>query len=482
IPEEKQEELISTLHLIAQLSHKGSLSTFAVEQARSEVKEMFESQKADEIEETLEYLNATLNTFTPKQLQNLYTEWYRPDIMELTVTGAVDSQNLEEVLHQLFSDLKTPEMPSPYREGIPLIEKHTVPTVNPESDLTEPLSNVNSDEYVVIEGKIFMNTPSLMDTRFWGKAFGIIAIILSLVVFTLTIWNTPPVAMVALLPAAIGIFMAFQPYLNDPEVIREKRAEDMQYGFKHAYVKGRSHLTLTPYERRNMFIKENSIQANRNPRKFSEFCIADLTDIFDIHDAVFAEMLYPHELGDLHMVKEDFILRRNNVSMAKKILEQELNILLSPHQFLRDVALDDARAQYDENPAVVLFRELKEEWNRAVYAIWVEYDEGLLTAKEREEYLQEVSEYYEALLSDPELLAGVEKAKDQLTHKQNVALVDYEAKVIQCKLLIDYDNRMAEIEAGKWALYCHHNLIFIDYMASLPLGDPNFVDFIDLRR
>lgn len=475
IPEDQPLLLETTLAILSEVTQKATLSQMAVEEARCEIRDLFDSQKTDASEKVVAHLQDTLNTFTSKQLRKLYKEWYRPDLMELRIAGTMDGHHTEMAIQQHFGGLKPCNSPSPGKRTAELMTKHTIPKVNSQS-LGDP-----SDDCVVIEGKIFMKAPSLMQTRFWGKAFGVLFILLSIGVFGFAIALNPPVAVFSLFPLVIGVFMAVNPYLNDPAVIKEKRKEDINLGFRHAYVRGRAHLTLTPYERRNLFIRENSIEANRNPKRLSGFCITNLADVYNIRDTVFNDMLYPHEKTELHSIKEDFVLRRNNVTMAKKLLEQELETLLVCHQFMRDDALDAARNRYNSHPAVMAFRERKEEWETAVESLWIEFDEGKITEEQREEKLQEVNGLYEELLSDPVLLEELEQAKERLKYEQNVALVDYEAKVIQCKKLINYDERMAEIEAGKWALYYHHNLILIDYMSSWPLGDPNFVDYIDLR-
>jgi len=485
-----KKELDATLGLISEFVARATLSPLALELARSELLETVEDFDAKEINAIIEKVRLSIDSHTPQQLRQRYAEWYRPDLMSLTISGDVDEKTAETLVGKHFSHLSTTDQPSPYHCSIALHEAHTTPEVNRES--AHPKS---SDDTVVVQGKIFMKPPSFFSTRTFGFFLASALIVAGLAVTAVfgalliasgagAPFGIPMQAGVAagLITLFIGSGTMILPnYYNDPAVIEEKRIEDQKYGFHYAYAHGRAHLTLTPFERRNLFIRENATSANRYPRKFSEFCITRLADHYNLDDQVFVDMLYPHEIGDLKRIKDDFVLRRNNVSLSKKLLEQELTALVSSHQTIRDMSLEKAREEYESSPPVVKWREIKAEWEQVIDGIWADFDHGIIDEKTREEYLKERSEFYEAWLNSPRLVEDINAAKQRLEESQKLAVATYEASVQQCKLLIHYDDRMAEIEHGKWALYSYYNQVLIDNVSNMVPGDPNFVDFIDLR-
>jgi len=484
IPNKK--DLATALHLIGEMMEQGTLSPFSVEMARNEMKEFLEFQGNQEADQLINRFRDSLDTYTSKQLREHYSEWYRPELMTLLVRGTVNDQEVQELVHVHFSGISSSDKPSPYHCGIKLRESYTTPMINRESKNPQNTRENANDSTVVIEGKIFMNTPSYIKTRHIMYGFGGLLILagvaigLGIIIPSVGIGAPAGITvMTAFITAGVSLFTPS--YHSDPAVIKEKRAEDKQYGFKHAYAHRRAHLTLTPYERRNMFIRENSTYANLAPQRMSDFNISTLADVYDLSNIAFRDILYPHEIGDLQRLKEDFVVRRNNVSMTKKLLEQELNFHLIPHQTLRDMALDQVRKFYEENPAVIEWRAIKAKWDARIDEIWADFNAEDIDEELREELIATANEHYEFMLNEPELRKAVEEAKAAKDHEQKVAIVAYEAKVIECKALIHYDVRMAELEAGKWALYAHHNQVLVDYMSTMTLGDPNFVDFIDLR-
>ena len=50
-----------------------------------------------------------LNNFPPSAIRRFYHDWYRPDLQALVVVGDIDPVQVEIMIKQLFSDLKTPK-------------------------------------------------------------------------------------------------------------------------------------------------------------------------------------------------------------------------------------------------------------------------------------------------------------------------------------------------------------------------------------
>ena len=145
------------------------------------------------------------------------------------------------------------------------------------------------------------------------------------------------------------------------------------------------------------------------------------------------------------------------------------------------MSLDNARKEYETSFPVVEWRRIKAEWESVIDLIWADFDKGLTSEAERETAIEDRNQFYETWLNNPDLVRDINEAKCRLEAAQKLAIATYEASVLQCKALINYDARMAEIEHGKWALYDYFNKILISHVSTMIPGDPNFIDFIDLR-
>lgn len=325
-----------------------------------------------------------------------------------------------------------------------------------------------------------MNNPSWAQTRWWGTLVSIVCGVIAAGCFFAGSFF-PPLIALGFLPLGGAVYFYADPYLKDPVVLEEKRHEDLQKGFRYSYLKKRAGRTLTPFERRGLFIWENSAAADPHPNAYHQFVIADLADIYRIDDKIFVPMLYPAEQDILSEIKQTFILQRNDVKKARKTLNEELNKYLSTHQSLRDRQLDLARQNYESHPAVILMRQITEEWADVITELWKDFESHLISEEVLEEYIDEANKTYEMLLSDPDLLAGVQEAKETLDYEQQIILKEYEEAVQLVKISINYDQRLAVIDAGKWALYTHFNIELINYIYTMPGDDPSFPDFLDLR-
>ena len=53
-------------------------------------------------------LDTVLNNFTPETIRRFYHDWYRPDLQALIVVGDINTNQMERLIKQQFSDLKNP--------------------------------------------------------------------------------------------------------------------------------------------------------------------------------------------------------------------------------------------------------------------------------------------------------------------------------------------------------------------------------------
>ncbi len=458
VPRDKEQYLKKMLNFVKQVSQHPTLSGNALELAREDLLEMLLSQTPNDVRDQILAFMQLLFSFTQNQMIEFFHAHYCPHLMKLMLTGPLDESEVEETILDIFG---------------PLIRR-TAPQ-NTVKQSIKPMGKT-----VVIDGKITMNDPSWAQTRWWGTLVAIFCGVIAAGCFFAGSFF-PPLIALGFLPLGGAVYFYADPYLKDPVVIEEKRHEDLQKGFRYSYLKKRAGRTLTPFERRSLFIQENSIAADPYPEEFHRFAIADLADIYRINDKIFVPMLHPAEQDSLAEIKQAFILQRNDIKKAKKALNEELNKYLSTHQSLRDQKLDLARQNYESHPAVILMRQITEEWADVITELWKDFESRLISEEVLEEYIDEANKTYETLLSDPELLAGVQDAKEALDYQQQMILKDYEEAVQLVKMTINYDQRAAVIDAGKWALYTHYNIELINYVYKIPGDDPSFPDFLDLR-
>jgi hypothetical protein len=462
VPDDKKELLYPMLSFIEQISRHATLSSNAVELAKNDVVEMLASHTANDIQDQILTFLKLLFSFTRNQVLDYYRDYYSPAGMSLTVRGSLSEKEIEKAVLQIFG---------------PLSERTVI------SENIKPVRQTirTSGSTVYIDGKIAMNKPSWQQTRWWGTLVAIACGVIAAGCFYAGIFF-PPLIALGFIPIAGAVYFSTDPYLSDPIVVEQKRLEDLQKGFRHSYMKNRADRTLTPFERRNFFIQENSCLADPYPDMFHEFVISDLADVYRLNDKVFSAMLYLEEYRSLSDLKREFILQRNDVKSAKKALDEELNMFLASHQMLRDQKLDIARETYESHPAVALMRQITEEWADVLAEIWQDFENKLITKEQLENLIEDANAFYESLLADPELLVGVQEAKELLDYKQRVILSEYEQAVILVKTTINYDQRVAIIEAGKWTLYAHFNNELIRYIFTMTYDDPNFPDALDLRN
>src|SRR5262249_11440429 len=130
-----------------------------------------------------------------------------------------------------------------------------------------------------------------------------------------------PIAIIAgSLTTGTGIYFLTSDYLKDPTYVEKARQTDLQMGCAYAYQKHRAGITLTPFERRVLFVQEMVQQ----PKTLPNLPILLLANLYQLNDPIFAEMFTLEEFNILSRLKRDFVQQRNQYKMLKDTLEQEL--------------------------------------------------------------------------------------------------------------------------------------------------------------
>ncbi|MCB1149736.1 MAG: hypothetical protein KDK48_06170, partial [Chlamydiia bacterium] len=340
-----------------------------------------------------------------------------------------------------------------------------------------------SSSTLVIDGKIYMSEPAWYQTRWYGSLFGIAMAITGVGFGILAFVFQPFIGAAAVFSLFTGVYFTAFPYYDDPLVIQEKRKEDLEQGFLHSYKCGRASKTLTPCERRVLFISQNLEYGERYPSKLSGFPIAWLADIYDLQDKVMKEMLYPSEIKELQNLKDEFIIARNQFKHERNQLEDELMSLLKPHQILRDIALDNARKRYEADTFVMALRKLQGELGEHTDSIWELWRQGKISSEERDRMIDDTNAYYKELMNDDFMVEQAKKAREFLELEQERILRNYKDAERNCKNLIKYDERLQNIENGTWGLYARFSDYLVTYIDTLTVYDyETFPDYLDLRK
>jgi hypothetical protein len=266
-------------------------------------------------------------------------------------------------------------------------------------------------------------------------------------------------------------------YLKDPEYISKKREEDKIKGFEHAYRNGRAHATLTPMERRFMFL----VEMIHYPTHLNKYPIVLLADLYDLNQPVLSELFLVEEINFLIQSKLYFIQHRNEQRFIEEKLEQELRNLTAPYATHRDNELARVKIIYNQNPFVIQKENLKREYDRNIENIEHAYLEKQITPEDHQKLIKEHEEAYKRCLEDPYFAAGLAEAKAILEIDQQNILAQYEYHVAQCKLVMQYDLKKAQLNQWKHLLICECDIALRNGLTKFPGTLPNLPDFVDLR-
>ncbi len=88
-----------------------------------------------------------LKGFTPATIKQFYTDWYRPNLQALIVVGDIDVAQVEQMIKDKFSDLKSPAKEKPRT-------KYTIPLLNKNQFIA-----VTDKEFPVTVAQVYIKHP-----------------------------------------------------------------------------------------------------------------------------------------------------------------------------------------------------------------------------------------------------------------------------------------------------------------------------------
>jgi hypothetical protein len=329
----------------------------------------------------------------------------------------------------------------------------------------------------IVDGKIWMKEPNWINKSSNGKTLGTLLTILGFGGMVLTFPFLIPVSLLSGGVTATGIYFLMADYLKDPYYVEKIRQTDLKKGCAYAYQNHHAGITLTPYERRALFLQEMV----QHPQTLPKLPILLVADLYELNDPVVSQMFTADEFNLLVRIKGDFIQQRNQYKMLKQSLEQELAAMTTPYALVRQAALLQAKEIYNQNYYVVAKNNLKQARDASLAEVEQAYRDNKISLKERDEMIAQAHSYYEACLSEPTFKTGLELAESTLSKMELEAHAAYTYQVELCKQSIQYYQRMDQIKLGEKSLTHFFNQELTSLLSTYPVYLDILPDHLDLR-
>lgn len=467
LSEDQMESLEGFLTLLQQMVFSPTLGHDEVELARHHLLQSSDWTEKEQL---------TLQSITASEVRQFYANWFKPERMNLTLMGFKNSDYIIQTMNNVFDIHLEP--------GVLLVESENIKSSGDhEGGIQELLGRVDiatDNQSRVIDGKIWMKEPNWFNKTGNGRALGALLTVLGIGGMVMALPISVPVALLAgSLTTVTGVYFLTGSYLKDPYYVESMRQQDLQKGCAHAYKNHRAGITLTPYERRILFLQEMV----DHPQKLPRSPIHLLADLYQLTDPILAEIFTVDEFNVLNRLRRDFIQQRNQYKMLKEALENELVALMTPYDLSRDASLLQAREEYNQNNYVVYKLELREVRDKNIDAIEKAYkdidDPNLL--KDKQKLIKDVKDQYEDGLSSMEVRKGLEAADSFLAQRELEIQATYLYQIELCKQSLRYHERMAQYEHGEKSVigYFDHELRTL--LLAYPVYLTTLPDYLDLR-
>lgn len=458
--EESRKELVS---LIKEVTLSPNLTDKEVELARRALLEGLESED----EET------AIKNVTASQVREYYKKWYTPQNMKLTIAG----YESEEIIRKEISEV--------FQETIESIQiSHTdgnskeIDPIQEDILAADTIALATDNKTYVVDGKIWMDSPNWINTQRNGIKLGSFLSVVGLGAMFLIFPVAPGLALITGGTTFLtGLYFQFSSYLKDPTFVEKVRKEDLQKGCAHAYKQGRAGITLTPYERRSLFLKEMV----DHPHLLPNLPILLLADLYQIHDPIIAQLFTVDEYNVLTYLKRDFIQQRNNYKTMKENLERELLAHLAPYARIRDNSLQNAHDHYGRSPFVAAEQSYLSERQHSLKEIEESYKKNEITLEQKNALIVNVENQFINSMNVEEFQHGLNAAKAALQQMQFEIQNIYSYHEEQCKQSIQYHQRKILLDMGHQATIDYFNQQLHDLLATFPVYLLALPDYLDLR-
>lgn len=458
------QQLAEVLELFNQLALHPTLENGDIEIARSHLLEQCENEN-----EAL-----SLRSVTAYELKDFHAEQYQPGHMHLTIIGMGDAQETLPLIAQSFgAEVVSAETIVPQHPSKPNSDRLML------DDLVQKVDWTADSQFIVVDGKIWMNEPNWINKSSNGKTLGAVLTVIGIAGMIIAFSGIAPVVIIAGgLSTGTGIYFLASDYLKDPYYVESVRKTDLQYGCAYAYKKGRAGITLTPYERRASFLQEMV----DHPQTLPKLPILLLADLYQLNDPVIAQIFTVDEFNVLSTLKRDFIQQRNQYKFLRENLEKELAAITAPYAMARDASLLHAQDIYNQNYYVMSKATLKLQRDASIADIERAYKDHDITLDEKEAMIKQSNAYFDACINSPEFKSGLNTAEMNLAQAQLEINATYSYQVEVAKQTIQFNQRMEYYKQGEQSLINYFNQELHNLLASFPVYFTIFPDYLDLRN
>jgi hypothetical protein len=473
IPDSQPTAVRELLELLHQMAFFPTLKTGDIELARRHLLSTLENLEQDAL---------PFQCITASEIQKFHAQSYRPKHIHISLIGVNQPKEFLTILSEVFRSeiLESQEIQVPEIAQLP-------PEMTKEGSLASSFAErvewAQDNQCLIVDNKIWMKEPNWINKSSNGKKLGALLTILGIGGMFLVIPFVGPGIIVGSLIAGslstvTGIYFLTTDYLKDPHYVESVRQIDLQKGCYHAYKNSRAGITLTPYERRALFLQEMVDHPNTMPKP----PILALADVYQLHDPVIAEIFTVDEFNVLTRIKRDFIQQRNQYKLLKELLEKELAIITAPHAIARDAALSHAQDVYNHNQYVTAKYALQLTRDESIAEINKSFENNKISLEERDSMIDQTRNYYDACISTPEFKAGLASAEITLVQMEIEIQTAYDYQVELCKQAIQYNQRMDYYTQGENALISYYNQELTHLLATFPVYLTILPDFLDLRN
>jgi|688.fasta_scaffold12686_10 hypothetical protein len=405
---------------------------------------------------------------TASEVRSFHASWFKPEKMQLSISGIANAETALEVTSKVFGPFVKDSV-----QAIAIKDNENLPSYSRSVEYNF------ANQVYVIDGKIWMNKPSYLNQSKIGRTLGFLLLLAGIGAFI-----TVPLGSLPLLfffggtfITTAGVYFLSSPYLKDPFYVEKVRSDDLKKGCAHAFRHSRGGITLTPYERRSLFIQEMVFE----PQKLDQLPILLLADLYHLQEPVFSEMFSVEEFNILNRIKLDFVLQRNEFKKLKMMLENELASLTAPYGVIRDLHLDQAKEIHNNNYYVIEEKKIKNDRDNAIYYAEMNFNNKSISEDQRNAEIRQANQLYESIQSDPSFRSGLNAAQEDWQRNVREIEATYESQVELCKATIHYYERMHSLDAGENSLTVYFNGELSKWISTFPMSVPSLPDFLDLR-
>jgi hypothetical protein len=461
IPRNKLGSLIQVLDCISFMPEQvGKISRSIHEKTKSDLVDSIPYFKKSDLDDSSEEQQIALFKLTPIDLLNSWmnTHFSQSEnalIIALPKNSSAEVESISEAIQKMGGQWEVVE--------------HETSSVNNDLESIQP-----ADKGVVIDGKIYMDSPAWWQKKTTGYFTGGFLLVIGLFLLV------PTYGFSCLLIGISGSLLLSQNYLSDPTVIEKLRVEIYENGFYYANKKQCIGVTLTPHERRQLFIEEICDRQSIVIHTISDFAGYYALNCYDYHSIEMRSFLYSAEREQLVLIQRNYLANVENVKDQVAKLEAELQIALIPFQILRDASVESAYSEYNNCAAVVLNNILVSEYNIAKAQVQELWRKSEITTERRDEMLKNLKEEFSTRKAPLKPL--INQAETYLNQRLAEIQAQYSVHVVLCKNNMNYDGRIHMMENIKWDMTSYYSKELSAYIIEVvrPVID-NFPDFLDLR-